>query len=219
VSRAVADGLTCQLAFLSDMETPTVACSCADHDTLSDVLSFIDSQGDDHTDNGLGSSTTSGASSDSATDTATAVGATTSTSGSRPRAHAQGKAKKRPPRPDRYWTKKHEMNKLQSEVEHLNNKIKLLRLCARSPGEIKVTSALSVTIRKSCNRKLANWKRLVNHEREMRERAEHTNAKLRALLQYQRQWTDGMNGEVVQAVGALRKVRPAHFTNTVLFVC
>lgn len=212
---------TRHLAVRDAMEAPAVDCHAADHDVLSDVLSFLDSHGDDHTDghtdDGMASSPRA-----SDSDSATVISTTMAATASRPGARAKAKTKKRPPRPDRYWAKKHELNKLRSEVEHLNSKLKLLRLCARSPGEIKVTSALSVTIRKTCNRKLASWKRLVNHEREMREQAERTNAKLHALLQYQRQWADGMSGEVAQAVGALRQVRQANLaslTNEVLVVC
>lgn len=198
------------------MSDPMAEVDAADCEVLSDVLAFLDDFDEAHTDLDCApSATSSGADSDSPSSSVGAQSpstpslqpATSTTPDNRPRVRALDKSKTRPRRLDRYWTKKHEMNKLRGEVEYLDNKLELLRQCARSPAEIKVTSELGVTIRRVCHWRLANWKRLAAHEREMRERAENTNTKLRELLHYQQQWTSGMNGEVAQAAGALAKVR------------
>lgn len=187
-----------------------------DCDVLSDVLAFLEDMDEQHTDldstlSSLSSDSDARSSTNSPPSTVVPPTTTTATPkrSNASRTHAQGPSSKlpRPRRLDRYWTKKHEMNKLRGEVEYLSNKLELLRQCARSPAEIKMTSELGVTIRKVCHRRVANLKRLATHERVMRERAERTNAKLRVLLQYQRQWTDSLGSEVAQATDVLEKVR------------
>jgi hypothetical protein len=195
----------------STMSDPIADVDC---DVLSDVLAFLEGMDEEQTDL---DSTLSSLSSDSDAHSSTnspppAVAlpiTTTAKRSSATRMHARELSSKmpRPRRLDRYWTKKHEMNKLRGEVEYLSNKLELLRQCARSPSEIKVTSELGVTIRKVCHRRVGNLKRLATHERVMRERAENTNAKMRVLLQYQRQWTNSLGSEVEHVVDVLEEVR------------
>jgi hypothetical protein len=192
-----------------------------DNDVLSDVLAFLDGFDEQNTDL---DSALSSPSSDGDHDSKSHSSSTTSLPSPEPTNQSRTNRQisldldkmPRSRRLDRYWNKKHEINKLRGEVEYISNTLELLRQCA--PSEIKVTSDLGVTIRKVCHWRLSNWKRLATHEQVMREWAERINAKLRVQLQYQLQWTDRVGSEVAQSARILTKVRQTRFVSVAFSV-
>lgn len=110
---------------------------------------------------------------------------------------------------ERYWNKKHELNVLRCEVLHLSNKLELLRQCIRP-----TQSARPVDI--GVRSEEETWKLLADNERNMLERAEEINTKLRALLSLQRQWTTQMWEEFQQFRSQQSKVRNNKRTPTLL---
>lgn len=123
------------------------------------------------------------------------------------------KKKTRPKRHERYWNKKHEMQSLRDEVEYLTNKLDILRQCARSPADARMISELGVTIQ-NVNQP-AHWRRLANHESQVRTRSEILNGKLRALVRHQRQWSINFSLKLDQLASMHDKVRSFIFTSAV----
>lgn len=99
---------------------------------------------------------------------------------------AERKSAKNSARLALYWRKKRELHTLRAQAEQLQRRLAVLRQCAAAPPEVAAAERLGAALRRA----KVDWRERAEHQRELRARAERTNAELRRLLRTHRRWTD-----------------------------
>lgn len=113
-------------------------------------------------------------------------------------------------RVERYWRKKDELSLLRKQVAYLTGTLERMKRATGTRLEVKSANGLLVTVGRTRDSRGGGWKHRLDRERELRLRAEKTNAQLREVLRTHELWRSGLGKKLQGAWPGSVEVRQLH---------
>jgi hypothetical protein len=113
-------------------------------------------------------------------------------------------------RVERYWRKKDELSLLRKQVAYLTGTLERMKRATGVSLEVKSANGLLVTVGRARDSHGGDWKHRLDRERELRLRAEKTNAQLREVLRTHELWRCGLSKKLQGAWPSSMEVRQLH---------